>query len=302
MTSLKNHFLSVIIPVYNDADNLAICLEAIKNQTLDKSKFEIIVVDNASTDNIQEIKDKYPDVIDLYEDKPGSYCARNKGIMNAKGDILAFTDADCLPSKDWLERGLLSISQKAKDNIGVIAGEVSFFVDDKENMTAVEVWEMIHKYHQENYVKNYNFGLTANLFVKKSILDEVGLFNAELKSAGDFEWGNRAHKKGFKFHYDKELVVEHPAKGTVSQLINKTRRLTGGKYMLGMITKSQSIKKIFVDILPPVVTLYRLINSKELSALDKTDYKIKYTGLYLLLRYVTVYELIRLVLGREPVR
>jgi len=72
--------------------------------------------------------------------------------------------------------------------------------------------------------------------------------------------------------------------------------------MLGMITKSQSIKKIFVDILPPVVTLYRLINSKELSALDKTDYKIKYTGLYLLLRYVTVYELIRLVFGGEPRR
>jgi len=300
--SNQTHFISVIIPVYNDSMNLDICLNALKEQTLEKSNFEIIVVDNASPENLQEIKNKYPEASYLYEDKPGSYCARNKGIMNAKGDILAFTDADCIPSKDWLQRGLLTISQKVNDKAGIVAGEVSFFVNDKENMTAVEVWEMLHKYHQENYVKNFNFGLTANLFVMKSVVDEVGLFNAELKSAGDFEWGNRAHKKGFNFHYDKELVVEHPAKGTVSQLINKTRRLTGGKYKLRMITKSQSIKKIFVDILPPVLTLFRLINSKELSTLGKFDYKIKYTGLFLLLRYVTVYELLRLVLGGEPKR
>lgn len=300
--SPQNHFISVIIPVYNDSKNLDICLKALEAQTLENSKFEIIVVDNGSTDNIQEIKIKYPEARYLYEDEPGSYCARNKGIIKAKGNILAFTDADCMPSRDWLERGLLTISQKAKDNIGIVAGEVSFFVDDKENMTAVQVWEMIHKYHQENYVKNYNYGLTANLFVTKSVFDVVGLFNAELKSAGDFEWGNRAHEKGFNFHYDKELVVEHPAKGTVRQLINKTRRLTGGKHVLGMISRSQSIKKILVDILPPVVTLYRLINSKELNTLGKLDYKIKYIGLFLLLRYVTVYELIRLLLGGEPKR
>lgn len=300
--SNQTHFISVIIPVYNDAKNLDICLKALETQTLDKSKFEIIVVDNGSTDNIQEIKIKYPEARYLYEDEPGSYRARNKGIINANGDILAFTDADCIPSGDWLERGFLTISQKAKDNIGIVAGEVRFFVDDKENMTAVEVWEVIHKYHQEYFVKDFNFGLTANLFVMKSVVDEVGLFNAELKSAGDFEWGNRAHKKGFTFHFDKELVVKHPAKGTIGQFINKVRRLMGGKYMLGMITKTQSIKKIFIDILPPVFNIYRIMHSTELNALGRTDYKIKYILVFLLQRYVTVFELIRLVLGGKPVR
>ena len=297
-----NHYISVIIPVYNDSKSLDICLNALKKQTLEKSNFEIIVVDNASTDNIEKIKNKYPEASFLYEDEPGSYSARNKGIINAKGNILAFTDADCIPSKDWLERGLKTISHKIKDNIGIVAGEVMYFVDDKENMTAVEVWEMIHKYHQEYFVKDFNFGLTANLFVMKGVIDEVGLFNRELKSAGDLEWGQRAHKKGFKFHFDKELLVKHPAKETIGQFINKVRRLMGGKYMLGMITRTQSIKKIFVDILPPVVNIYRIVHSREFNALGRTDYKVKYILVFLLQRYVTVYELIRLVFGREPVR
>lgn len=300
--SRNNHFISVIIPVYNDKDNLDICLRALKAQTLEKSKFEIIIVDNASSDNLGEIKTKYPEIIYLYEEQPGSYRARNKGIENARGDIIAFTDADCIPSHNWLERGLLTTSEKAKDQVGIIAGEVSFFVNDKENMTALEVWETMHKYHQEYFVNAFNFGLTANLFVTKSVLDQVGLFNAELKSAGDFEWGNRAHKLGFSFHFDNELIVKHPAKGTIGQFINRIRRLMGGKYMLGMITRTQSIKKIFTDILPPVLNIYRLKDSEEFHALGKTEYKVKYILIFLLQRYVTVYELIRLVLGREPIR
>lgn len=300
--SRNNPLISVIIPVYNDKAELDICLRALHAQTLGKSKFEIIIVDNASTDNLEEIKAKYPEVIYLYEGQPGSYSARNKGIENARCDVIAFTDADCIPSNNWLERGLLTITKKAKDQVGIIAGEVSFFVADKENMTAVEVWETMHKYHQEYFVREFKFALTANLFVRKDIFKELGIFNAELKSGGDFEWGNRANEKGFTIFYDRELVVKHPAKETIGEFINKVRRLMGGKYKIGMITRTQSITKIFTDILPPVINIYRLKDSKEFHALGKTEYKVKYVLIFLLQRYVTVYELLRLILGGEPKR
>src|SRR3972149_2192306 len=93
--NVNNHRVSVIIPFYNDSENLLNCLEAINRQTLDSSRLEIIVVDNGSSQDIESVVKIFPAVNILYEPKEGSYAARNKGILNSKGDILAFTDSDC---------------------------------------------------------------------------------------------------------------------------------------------------------------------------------------------------------------
>ena len=300
MTSHKKHFLSVIIPVYNDADNLAICLEAIKNQTLEKSNFEIIVVDNGSLDDIDNLKKVYKDVRFLYETNKGSYAARNKGILESKGDILAFTDSDCIPHNDWLEKGLSLLQQDTQ--VDITAGKVSFFVINKGNMTGVELWEMSYKYKQEYCVNEMNFGLTANLFVRRDVIERVGTFNQDLKSAGDFEWGNRAHECGYKIRYDREILVDHPARRTLGELGRKIRRLIGGQLEVGILSKADAIKKIVTDIFPPVISTYRLLNSGEFKSLNSASYKLKFILIYLYVRYVTVYELIRLVLGGKPVR
>lgn len=295
-----NHYLSVIIPVYNDVLNLMRCLDALERQTLDKSKYEIIVVDNGSTHDLESKLGSRPTVHLVSERRPGSYSARNKGILSSNGDILAFTDSDCIPNEDWLEKGLSSLS--TKDSIGFVAGNLIFFPKDADNLTGPELWEMLNNYDAEVFVESMHFGLTANLFVPKKVFGEVGLFNPELKSAGDYEWGNRVYERGFRTYYDENVVVMHPARRTISELINKTRRLIGGQLDVGIIDKRRCVGKIVLDMIPPVVSVYRLLSGSELKEFGRFDYKLKIVTVFLILRYVSVYEMTRLLLGGKPVR
>lgn len=298
--TFQDHFISVIIPVYNDSPNLVRCLEALKAQTLDRSRFEIIVIDNGSSDNVGQVVSKYDSIELHHELRPGSYCARNKGILNSKGDILAFTDSDCIPDKNWLNSGLLSFADKA--DAGFVAGKLTFFPKNKDNLSAVEIWEMFHNYHSEDCVKLLHFGLTANLFVKRSVFDKVGLFNPDLRSAGDYEWGNRVYKHGLNIYYDEDVLVMHPSRGSLSQLVNKTRRLIGGQLDVGLISRNYCLKKVLIDIFPPVITMFRILSSDDIKSLGRPGYKIKFFFISILMRYVGVYEMARLLLGARSTR
>jgi len=298
--STDDQFISVIIPVYDDSENLSNCLDAISKQTLDRSKFEVIVVDNGSTDDIASVTGKYPHVKTVFEPVAGSYAARNRGILESGGDLLAFTDSDCVPAPDWLEKGLQSFVSKT--NAGLVSGPLVFFAHDEREMTAVEIWEMLFNYNQESFVTERHFGLTANLVTSRRVMNEVGLFNAGLKSAGDYEWGNRVHDKGFEIYYDPALVVRHPARKTFSALAKKVRRLIGGQLDVGILTKDECMRKILVDTIPPVVSLYRFLKSDELNSLNRLDYRFKAITVFIFLRYATVYEMARLMLGGKSAR
>ena len=93
----------------------------LRSQTYPKSNFEIIVIDNGSSDKSVEVINKF--AVNLLEERkyPNSYVARNKGLKHAKGEIIVFLDADCLPERQWLE----SLVEPFRDStVGVVAGEV----------------------------------------------------------------------------------------------------------------------------------------------------------------------------------
>ena len=118
----KQKFVSVIIPVFNDTEKLQLCLKALENQTYPQELYEIIVIDNNSDRNITEVTKQFKQVSLTQESKRGSYAARNQGIKIARGDLLAFTDSDCIPTANWLENGvnkLLLVS-----NCGIVAGKI----------------------------------------------------------------------------------------------------------------------------------------------------------------------------------
>src|ERR1041385_9155423 len=104
--------VSVVIPVLGDAERLALCLDALDRQTLPANRFEVIVVDNASDRDeaiAAVVAEHAPRFRLLHEPRPGSYAARNRAIADARGTIIAFTDADCIPRPDWLERGIAAL-------------------------------------------------------------------------------------------------------------------------------------------------------------------------------------------------
>lgn len=189
---MNNHqpFVSVIIPVYNDAERLEKCLAALENQTCPQDLYEVIVVDNASDESITRVVDKYQQTSATYEPEQGSYAARNKGITIAKGEIIAFTDSDCIPAPDWIENGVMAL--KNNPDCGIIGGRIKLFFRDPNRLTAVELYEDLTAFPQKRHIEINNFTPTANLFTHKVFFDKVGKFNYKLKSNGDREIG-RAH-------------------------------------------------------------------------------------------------------------
>src|ERR1041385_9092278 len=93
--------ISVIVPVRNDS-RIQQCIESLLQQDLPKEEFEVLVVDNASNNvELKKLIEAYP-VRYLAENQTGSYAARNRGIRESSGSILAFTDADCIVPAQWL--------------------------------------------------------------------------------------------------------------------------------------------------------------------------------------------------------
>ncbi len=213
--------MTVIIPAYNCERDIAKCLDSILNQSYPREDFEVIVVDNNSTDNTAKVIKKY-NVKYALEKRQSSYAARNKGLSLAKGEILVFTDADCIPVKDWLTAYLDCFS---KTGLKLIAGSIEISLKDLDNPWMI--YDKLNHMNQQLLVKTKNFAATANLMVHRDVFSTVGEFDPELISGGDSEFGQRACKK-FKMKFCPKAKIYHPARGSFSGLIKKKYRLGFG--------------------------------------------------------------------------
>jgi glycosyltransferase involved in cell wall biosynthesis len=228
-------FVSVIVPVFNDPVRLANCLLALERQTYPEDRFEIIVVDNGSDVSVDGIVAYHRNARSVTERRPGSYVARNLGIALARGEIIAFTDADCTPSPRWLEAGVSTLTRFPGC---VVAGSVDVVVSRPEAPTMVELYERSRGFLQEKYVRVDGYGATANLFTYKVVFANVGSFDEELKSYGDVEWGRRAALSGFELRYCPDALVTHPGRRTFGELYRRIARVTGGLHDLRAKGKS----------------------------------------------------------------
>ena len=137
----------------------------------------------------------------------GSYSARNLGVERARGEVLAFTDADCVPDPSWLESGLLRLEESRAD---LIAGHVDIPLGRRPSRVAL-IDAALHM-NQESYVRGFDFGATANLFVRRDAFERVGTFDGRLRSGGDREFGNRAVRAGLQLEYAPDAIVTHGAR------------------------------------------------------------------------------------------
>ena len=295
MENLTNPFVSVVVPVYNDAERLKICLEALEKQTYPQNLYEIIVVDNASH-NGQEIKNivtRYGQAVYTYECTPGSYAARNQGISIAKGEVIAFTDADCIPATDWIEKGVTHLLQVS--NCGLVAGKIELFFQDPAQPTPIELYESLTAFPQDKLLEKEKGGATANIFTFRKVIDRVGLFNANLKSNGDLEWGQRVFASGYAQIYADDACVAHPARHSLLQLYKRTIRLAGGLYD----RHNNFIKALGFHLMPPLMFVWNTFFN---SPLKNIRQKIQVSLIMFFTRYITAWELCRLKLGGSSAR
>lgn len=214
--------VSVIIPVFNDQARLDKCLSDLRHQRARPR--EIIVVDNGS-----DVPVTVPDgVMLIREPQPGSYRARNAGILASTGSILAFTDSDCLPDDRWIERGAAAIDFMH----GWIGGKIALYPVDNRRPTSTELYEMALVMKQEDFIRERGFALTANMWTTRATFDAVGLFRPNMLSGGDAEWCNRVLDHGFSGRYEEGLIVAHPARHSLGDVYRKMRRIQSGRAQL----------------------------------------------------------------------
>src|SRR5690606_10599748 len=112
--------VTVIVPVYNDVARLRTCLTALAAQDYPADLLDVIVADNASSEDVRVALPADDDRFTIvHEARQGSYAARNTGWGHARGEILAFTDSDCLPRADWISRAVAALhAPDAPDAVG----------------------------------------------------------------------------------------------------------------------------------------------------------------------------------------
>lgn len=216
-------FVSVIVPVYNDPRHIKSCIEALLKQTYPRDCYEILVVDNGSSDTTREVIAKYPVTLLVEDQIQSSYAARNKGLAQARGEIIAFTDSDCTPAPHWITEGVRPILEHNADLVG---GNVRFTYSPRP--TGAEIYDSISNMQMEQGIQKRQVAKTANLFARKRVFDIVGPFPSNLKSGGDVYWTRQATSAGHRLVYAPAAEVAHPTR-RLAELVKKQYRVGKGQ-------------------------------------------------------------------------
>ena len=286
--------ISVIVPVWNDHKRIGQCIEALKRQSLHPDLFEIIVVDNGSTDSTVSVVLSYPGVTLLHEPKPGSYAARNTGLAYARGEYAAFTDSDCIPQRDWLECGLNTVA--GRTDIGIVAGRVAFCEPAGTYERACLNYDRHISLRQEDYARAGR-AITANWFSRKSILLENGGFDTRTKSGADHELSRRVSKSGLQTIYLSTATVMHPPRTQVAEITERARRLVGGRWS-ATTGRLRLLRRIKTETQKLVGRSWIIARAKNLTFRER----VEVWGLLLHVWAVSLSELLRLQLGGVPTR
>jgi len=220
--------VSAVVPIYNGEADLPELIECLRSQTYPPEEVEYLLVDNNSSDGTKNLIETAAEnspisIRALSENKiQSSYAARNTGIRAAKGEIIAFTDADCRPEPQWLEKLIEPFNNNS--NLGIVAGEI----------VALPGKNLLEKHadRQETLSQKHTlanafcpYGQTANLAVRREALEKVGLFRPYLTTGGDADICWRILREtSYELKLAEEAIVKHRHRSTLAELASQWRR------------------------------------------------------------------------------
>lgn len=218
---------SVIVPTFNGATSIVATLDSLLRQTVAKELFEILVVDDGSTDNtgvvVREYAQAHPSycIRYLHQQNQGPASARNYGISEARGSLLFFTDDDCEVLAQWIERHQQIYTERR--HVVSVGGWYVPFLNELRN-PYVSFLYLFHRFLYPNGIldtfegdstllqpQHFPAVNSANLSVYKWVTDIVGPFEARIDTPGneDMEFSERIRSHGFVMYYLPYMVLHH---------------------------------------------------------------------------------------------
>jgi glycosyltransferase involved in cell wall biosynthesis len=225
--SQYQYLFSVIIPTFNRSDEIAELLQSLTEQSIERNKFEVIIVDDGSTDNTESVVNKYLDIDDfnlrfLKQDHKGPGEARNLGMENALGNYFLFIDSDCIADKEWLnsyEKEIKEITpagfggpDKVLPNFSPIQKAIDYSMTSF--ITTGGLRGHSKKKISKYYPRSFNMGVRADVYKK------IGGMN-KLRHGQDIEFTHRIISTGEPVIKVLEAVVYHKRRISIKKFFKQ---------------------------------------------------------------------------------
>jgi len=211
---------SVIVPYRNEASHIGACCAALQRQSIGRHRYELLFVENHSSDASSEVIRSTPGITLIREDKQGPYAARNAAIQRAAGQFFAFTDADCVPAVDWLEQ-----AQQAMQATGaaVAVGPRTCASHSSLGVGLLQDYENAKlEFALTRLPPRFAFGWCGNMIIRADVFRRVGLFD-EWKRAADTAYLHRIiqHDPAWRIVFWPSMSVTHLGVQTIGQALRK---------------------------------------------------------------------------------
>lgn len=203
--SSQQPIASVVVPVFNGAHTLSRCLGALLSQTIPRCSYEIIVVDDGSTDATSAIAGRYP-VRYTRQENHGPASARNHGAHLARAEILLFTDCDCVPAGDWIQEMLSSFS-----DCQTVAVKGAYRTDQPEIVARFCQIEFEQRFARLEKAQSIDMVDTYSAGYRSQVFREMGGFDSRFPKADneDTELSYRMATRGLKMVFNPHAIVVH---------------------------------------------------------------------------------------------
>ena len=199
--------ISVVVPFRNEERYMADCISALQSQSYPRELYEIIMVDNNSSDRSAAIASRHEGVRLLRESAPGAYAARNRGIAEARGAIVALTDSDCAPRTDWLERIADAMSDPS---LQFVQGCARFAAESPGLSSLCDYEGEKAAFVFSSGVREIYYASANNMAVRRSVFERVGRFT-EMQRGADVIFLQRliAEYSCDAIRHRADVVVRH---------------------------------------------------------------------------------------------
>ena len=256
---------------------------------------------NTEGDDVESVVRRFKSVRLLHESKVGSYAARNRGLRQASGSYVAFTDADCRPHEDWIDQAILQMAEAP--NCLYLAGKNVPGFRDPDRLTAAEIYQKTHAGRGREHLVDFGFGPTCNLVVRAEIFDLVGTFDDSVRSGGDFQWGRKVRDRGIEQIYCEDVIVVNQTRHRLRDLAHQEARKFDGIYQ--MFRKSDptvlGLVRTFLFGFFGTPGWHRLTRDRFRTLLANRELA-RYLFAAEILRWVRAREFFRMLLGGTPQR